>query len=203
MTIVTTPSHTADRGGWVRRSARWMATFTGFPLGGLAALLIVGPVHSTGTAVIGGLITGGILGGVQALGLGRIGAAATAWIAATAAGMATGLGIGSAAVGYGTSLGELAIQGAITGLFVGAAQAAVLRPRLGALALAWPPFLAGAWALGWTITTLGGIRVEDQFTVFGSFGAVTVAALTTVLPAVLARNPAPGSLSTATEKSLS
>ncbi|MET0864466.1 MAG: hypothetical protein ABWZ98_09020 [Nakamurella sp.] len=189
-------------GSWVRRTLRWMATFTGFPLGGLAAWLIVGPVDSIGTAVLGGLITGGILGAVQAIGLGRLGGFTPAWVGATAVGMATGLGIGSAVVGYGTSLSDLAMQGAISGLVVGIGQALVLRngvsePRLGALTLAWPPFLAASWAVGWTITTLGGIGVEDQFTVFGSFGAITVAALTAVLPFALARIP----VHTSTEKS--
>ena len=33
------------------------------------------------------------------------------------------------------------------------------------------------WALGWTATTLGGISVTDQFTVFGAYGAVTFSAL--------------------------
>ena len=115
--------------------------------------------------------------------------------------MAAGLGVGSAAVGYGTSITQLAVQGAISGLAVGAAQAVVLRPRLGALALAWPPFLAAAWALGWTVTTLSGIAVEEQFTVFGATGAITVAALTSVLPAVLSRTTASTSRPTGTEKS--
>jgi hypothetical protein len=33
------------------------------------------------------------------------------------------------------------------------------------------------WALGWTVTTLAGIQVGEQFTVFGSTGALTVSAL--------------------------
>ena len=79
------------------------------------------------------------------------------------------------------------VQGAICGLAVGAAQAVVLRARLGRLALAWPPALAAIWALGWTITTLGGIQVDQRFTVFGSFGAITVTALTAVLPLIINR----------------
>ncbi len=80
------------------------------------------------------------------------------------------------------------VRGAICGLAVGAAQAVVLRARLGRLALAWPPpALAAIWALGWTITTLGGIQVDQRFTVFGSFGAITVTALTAVLPLIINR----------------
>jgi hypothetical protein len=33
------------------------------------------------------------------------------------------------------------------------------------------------WALGWTATTLGGIHVDEQFTVFGLYGALTFSAL--------------------------
>jgi hypothetical protein len=37
------------------------------------------------------------------------------------------------------------------------------------------------WALGWTATTLGGIDVAQQFTVFGAYGALTFTALSGVL----------------------
>ena len=166
-----------------------MITFVGFPIGGFAALLLVGPVNSLWAAVGGGLITGALIGAVQAWGLGK-GLGRTAvlpWIAATAIGMTAGLVIGTAAVDYATTLGALVVQGAICGFAVGAAQAFVLRAQLGRLALAWPPVLAAIWAIGWTVTTLGGIQVAEQFTVFGSFGALTVTALTVVLPLVLNR----------------
>ena len=37
------------------------------------------------------------------------------------------------------------------------------------------------WALGWTTTTLGGIAVDHQFTVFGAYGAITFSALSGLL----------------------
>jgi hypothetical protein len=37
------------------------------------------------------------------------------------------------------------------------------------------------WALGWTLTTLAGIDVDKQYTIFGAAGAVTFAALSGVL----------------------
>jgi hypothetical protein len=37
------------------------------------------------------------------------------------------------------------------------------------------------WALGWTVTTLGGIHVEDQFTNYGLYGALTFSALSGLL----------------------
>ncbi len=68
---------------------------------------------------------------------------------------------------------------------VGIAQACVLLPRLGALAFAWPLFLSGAFAIGWAVTTAAGIDVDQQFTIFGSSGALVATLLTAVLPLVL------------------
>jgi hypothetical protein len=197
-----TGSLSTARGQWLRSTARWMVTFLGFPAGGLAAMLIVGPVDSTATALAGGLVTGALIGVAQAWGL-RLGVdrgrgPAVAWVAATALGLMVGLGIGATAVDFGTSLTALVTQGAICGLVVGAAQAFVLRARLGRLSLLWPPALAAIWAIGWAVTTAGGIQVDEQFTVFGSFGAITVTAITAVLPVIVHRRSA-----TASEESAS
>jgi hypothetical protein len=168
-----------------------MLTFAGFPAGGFAAVLIVGPVDTLGTALAGGLITGAVIGVVQAWGLGfgleRGRGPAVQWTVATALGLMVGLGTGALTVGFGTSLTALVVQGAICGLLVGIAQATVLRTRLGLLALGWPVVLAGIWAIGWVITTSAGVQVQQQFTVFGSFGAIAVTALTAVLPIALDR----------------
>ena len=51
------------------------------------------------------------------------------------------------------------------------------------------------WALGWTVTTLVGIDVDQQFTIFGASGAVTFSALSGALLHLLlpvARPPATG-----------
>ena len=206
-TATPTITTTAKRPNpWIR-TARWVASFVGFPLGGLAAMIVVGPVDSSVSAVAGGLLTGAVLGTAQAAGLGLRPwlpierPAFLRWIAATAVGLAVGLGIGSTAVSFGTSLQALVVQGAISGLAVGAAQAIVLRHRLGALALGWPPALAAFWALGWFITTSVGVQVDEQFTVFGAAGAVTVALLTAVLPTVLAHRAPSTAASTTMESS--
>jgi hypothetical protein len=180
------PTH-ATRALTARSAGRWMVTFTGFPIGGYASYLITGRVDGLVPALLGGLITGAALGAVQAWGFGRNRPPVAAWIVATAVGMMIGLGLGSALVDYDTTLSALVTQGAVTGLVVGLAQAVVLLPRLGRLALAWPALLTAAWAAGWAITTAAGIDVDKQFTVFGSSGAITVAALTLVLPFVLNR----------------
>lgn len=166
---------------------RWLATFAGFPLGSVAARLVVGPVDALVPSLLGGLVSGLVLGAIQAWGLGRNRPGVGAWILSTSIGFLAGLTAGAAAVGYATDLASLAIQGAITGLAVGIAQAFVLVPRVGALAATWPLLLAGAWALGWTVTTAIGVQVDLQFTVFGSAGALTVTTLTLVLPMVLNR----------------
>ncbi|WP_395729793.1 hypothetical protein [Nakamurella sp.] len=168
-------------------AARWMITFVGFPLGGLAAMLTVGRVDSLTAALAGGLITGAVLGTAQVLGLGRLMTNPAGWIAATAGGLAVGLGIGATAVGFATDLTSLMIEGALSGLAVGAAQGVVLRRRRPRLALAWPLFLAACWALAWALITVAGVQVDNQFTVFGAIGAVSVTAATLVLPLTLVR----------------
>ncbi len=182
----TSPVHTS-RALSPRAAGRWMVTFAGFPIGGYASYLITGRVDSLLPALLGGLITGAALGAVQAWGFGRNRPPVATWIVATALGLMIGLGLGSALVDYDTSLSALVTQGAVTGLVVGLAQGVVLLPRLGRLAVAWPAFLAVTWAAGWAITTSAGIDVDKQFTVFGSSGALTVAALTLVLPYALNR----------------
>ena len=173
-----------------RTIARWTVSFAGFPLGGFAATILIGPVDSVASALAGGLLTGAVLGAVQAWALRARGRSLVAWAAATALGLGAGLAVGAAAVSYGTGLGDLVVQGAVSGAAVGIAQAVLLRRRLGVLALAWPAYLAVVWALGWAITTWSGIAVDERFTVFGSSGAVVVALLTSVLPLVLARREA-------------
>lgn len=166
---------------------RWMVTFVGFPLGGLATMLTVGRVDSVAAALAGGLITGAVLGTAQVLGLGRLLTNPAGWIAATAVGLALGLGIGATAVGFATGLAALMIEGAVSGLAVGTAQAVVLRRDRPRLALVWPLYLAACWALAWALITVAGVQVDNQFTVFGAIGAVSVTAATLVLPFALAR----------------
>jgi hypothetical protein len=71
-------------------------------------------------------------------------------------------------------------MGALTGLVLGIAQAVAL-PRATRLRWVWAAAMPILWALGWTATTLGGIAVDQQFTVFGAYGAVTFSALSGLL----------------------
>jgi hypothetical protein len=94
--------------------------------------------------------------------------------------MGVGLLAGAWVVGYGTSAGELAVMGAITGVPVGAVQAFLLRDRV-ARSWVWAVVMPLLWALGWAVTTAAGIGVDRQYAVFGAFGAITFMALSGVL----------------------
>lgn len=166
---------------------RWLPTFLGFPLGGVAAELIAGPVDGIAPALIGGAITGAVLGAAQAWGLDADGPSARRWIVATTVGLTAGLTVGSAVVDYGTSLEDLVVQGAVCGLAIGAAQAALLPGRIGVV---WAPALGALWAGGWAITTSIGVDVETQYTVFGSSGALAVTIATAALPVALSMRSA-------------
>jgi hypothetical protein len=157
----------------------WTAGFVAFIIGGALATAVVGRVNDFGSALLGGLIAGAVIGTGQWLVARRL-LNPKAWIPATAVAMSIGLGVGAWAVGYGTSLGELALMGAITGIPLGAAQAYLLRDRL-ANAWVWAAAMPLLWALGWTVTTVGGIDVDRQFAVFGLYGAITFMALSGVL----------------------
>ena len=63
---------------------------------------------------------------------------------------------------------------------LGPPQALAL-PRATRSRWAWAAAMPALWALGWTVTTLGGIGVADQFTVFGAYGAVAFSALSGLL----------------------
>ena len=178
-------THTSATRSPARSVVRWLLSFAGFPLGGLAAMMTIGPVDSVGAAILGGLLTGLVLGAVQAWALHLRRRTGLSWVLATATGLSVGLAVGASIVGFGTALPDLQLQGAICGATVGLAQAVVLWPWTGRWALGWPIYLAAAWTAGWTVTTLIGVAVGEQFTVFGSAGAVTVAALTSVLPLLL------------------
>src|SRR3954463_8722125 len=155
---------------------RWLPTFLGFPVGGLIAMAVSGPVTSLTNGLIGGAVAGAVLGAAQWLALRSQLPRREWWIPATAVGQAVGLAAGATLVGYRTGLQDLAIQGAITGLGVGILQALVLRQHVTTWfwwAIAMPPL----WALGWIVTTAAGVGVGQNFTNFGATGAIVVTIL--------------------------
>jgi hypothetical protein len=160
-----------------------MLGFLAFPVGGVAASLTVGRIDSPSAAVIGGAIAGLVVGAGQAL-ASRGQLDWRRWTPATAIGMAVGLLLGAAVVGYRSTLPDLAIMGALTGVPLGIAQTIAL-PRRARLRWAWAAAMPALWALGWTVTTVAGIAVSDQFAIFGAFGAITFTALSGLLLHVL------------------
>jgi hypothetical protein len=158
----------------------WTVAFVSFPIAGIAAQAATGRINDAAAALLGGLIAGAVIGTGQWLAARRLLGDPLAWIAATAAAMGIGLLAGAWAVGYGTSIGELALMGAITGLPIGAAQAFLLRDRV-AYPWVWAAAMPLLWALGWTVTAAAGVGVDRQYAVFGAFGAITFMALSGVL----------------------
>ena len=157
----------------------WIAGFLAFPIAGIAGDLAAGRVNDALAALLGGVVTGAVLGTGQVL-VSRRRLDARRWIPATAIGMGLGLLLGAVVVDYGTSLGDLALMGFLTGIVLGGAQTLAL-PAQTHRRWAWAAALPLLWALGWTVTTLGGISVEDQFTIYGAYGAVTFSALSGLL----------------------
>ena len=169
----------------------WTAGFLAFPLAGLAGTAVVGRVDSPGAALIGGTVAGlGIGLGQTLASRGRLDI--RRWVPATGIGMGLGLLLGAVVVDYRTSLPDLALMGALTGLVLGPAQALALPPGTH-MRWAWAAAVPALWALGWTTTTLGGIAVDEQFTVFGAYGAITFSALSgLLLPLLLPERPSAG-----------
>jgi hypothetical protein len=157
----------------------WSAGFLAFPVAGVAGGAVAGPVDDPVAALLGGAVSGLVIGAGQAL-LSRRRLDARRWAAATAVGMSAGLLLGAWAVDYGTSLADLATMGALTGVVLGPAQALAL-PARAVHRWVWAASAPVLWALGWTVTTLGGIHVEDQFTNFGAYGALTFSVLSGLL----------------------
>jgi hypothetical protein len=157
----------------------WTAGFLAFPIAGVAGGLVAGRVDSPVSALVAGLITGAVLGAGQWL-VSRRRLRPARWILATALGMGLGLLLGATAVGFRTSLADLAAMGALTGVVLGVAQTLALPART-RRRWWWAVAMPLLWALGWTITTLARIPVEEQFTIFGASGAVTFSALSGLL----------------------
>jgi hypothetical protein len=170
----------------------WTAGFLAFPLAGLAGTAVAGRVDDPIAALVGGTVAGlGIGLGQTLASRGRLDI--RRWVPATGIGMGLGLLLGAVAVDYETSLADLALLGALTGLVLGPAQALAL-PRGTRMRWAWAAAMPALWALGWTATTLGGIAVEEQFTVYGAYGAITFSALSgLLLLLLLPERPATGS----------
>ena len=166
-------AHTSFRPWW-----RWLLVALAVPVAGLIGHLVAGRVDSVSAAVVGGVVTGAGLGAAQWALLRQRGISVR-WIPATAAGLAAGLAVGAALVSYRTDITSLVVMGALSGLGVGIAQGAMLgsTKRM----LGWTAATAALWAVGWATTTAGGISVDQQFVVFGAYGAIASTFLQSII----------------------
>ena len=177
-------------GGW-RFFLWWMLAFLGFPLGGVLALVLVGSVERVVSGALGGALAGAVIGAAQWLVLRRYLRVGPEWVGATALGVAIGDALGALLTGAGTGLGALLVTGLATGVTVGLLQwGFVLRGRL-LRAKLWPPVVAIAWPVGWTVTWAFGIDVERGYFVFGSSGALVFAAITGLAMLLMLRDRTP------------
>ena len=161
---------------------RWLATFIAFPIGSLLAVSTVGSVTGPLTAALGGLIVGAVLGFAQWLAL-RPSGLSPWWIAVTSGSLGVGTAVGVAVTGAGTTVAALAILGAFAGGAVGLAQGSFRAITGGTWADAaiWTVAMAGAWTIGWLITSRVIIDAERGYVTFGSSGAVVATLLTGLL----------------------
>jgi hypothetical protein len=174
----------------VRRWVRWLGTFVGFPLAGVAARLAVGDIDTAGAAAVGGLVGGAVLGAVQVAIAGIEAADRVRWVGATAAGFGVGLAVGAAAVGYDTDPASLATMGFVTGAGVGLAQALAVRMRL-LDRLAWAAATPILWAGAWLITSQVIVDADRHHAIFGLPSGAAASALAGILFARRQRTAAP------------
>jgi hypothetical protein len=182
------------QGDWTSSARRmWLwpvAILLGFPIGGLIADLVINGVDSVGTAIIGGLIAGAIIGAAEWFALRQW--ISWLWIPATSVGMAAGLAAGAAIVDYGISRGDVVVIGVATGVGVGVLQALVLARHRISGALWWAVANPPLWALGWLVTSyVITTNVKEQFTNFGGSGAIVFGLVTWLILAVLLRATEP------------
>lgn len=169
---------------------RWVGTFIGFPLAGVAARLAAGNIDTTTAAIVGGLAGGATLGAVQA-GIGGLAPEdRLRWVLATSAGLAVGLAAGGRAVDFRTDTASLVSMGAVCGAAVGLAQALAIPMRRLDRVL-WAVATPVLWAGGWLLTSQVIVDAERQHAMFGSSGALTVSVLAGVLFAARERSTDP------------
>jgi hypothetical protein len=172
----------SDQGASIFPGWRWAAVALAFPIAGLIGRAVGGPVDAAGAALIGGAVTGAGLGAALWLAGREAFGRAVAWVGASAAGYGVGLAAGAALVDYETDLGSLAAMGAVTGVVLGAAQGLALAAQgRRRLAVAWGGAMPALLAIGWSASTLIGVDVDDQFTVFGAAGAIVFTVLSGLL----------------------
>lgn len=171
---------------------RWVVATLAFPIGGFVGHLIAGPAATVSAALISGVIAGAIIGAGQAVALGLVRPQALAlWAGATAIGLGVALAAVTAVIGQIETQAEAIALGAISGLALGAGQAALLIRERIANAWLWVVASAIAWAIGWAVTSGVGVALAAGWPVYGISGALASQIITgLVLWKVLGRGEA-------------
>ena len=167
----------------------WGAAFVGFPIGGAAATLLVGPIESVGAALIAGAVAGGVIGAAQWLVLRRRIPLSALWVAATAGGMAVGMALGQVLLGDNTTMQPLLLRGLVVGAAIGAAQVALLRGILPTPTV-WAAVVTLGWPLAWAVSAAIGLDLTRNWAVFGASGALFFQLATGLTLAYLLRRDA-------------
>jgi len=192
-TVSTTSSVPALSGSGRSLLVRWIIAIVAFPIGGTLGHLVGGPAATVPAALISGLVAGAIIGIGQGVALGIYRPQALAlWVAATAVGLGVALAAVTAVIGQIDTMTDAILLGAISGLAIGAGQAALLARERTANAWIWVVTLGVAWAVGWAVTAGVGVALEAGWPVFGLSGALVCQIITgVVLWKVLARDESP------------
>lgn len=140
-----------------RRWWAWPVLFVSFPLSGLAASLLLGPVTSVLAAAIGGALVGLVLGLSSSLALRTRPAR---WIPATVVGLA---------VGTIASVLLPVVGPVVQGLALASAQCFARPPLHPAV---WIPVLTVTWTAGWALSWVVAVSDEPGFVVYGASGAL-------------------------------
>jgi hypothetical protein len=181
----TIPGPGGERWFW----PTWGVAFAGFPIGGSAAYLLLGPIETVGAAAIEGLVAGAAVGVAQWLVLRRRLPLCGLWVAATGAGMAVGMALGQVVLGDDTTSVPLLLRGLVTGAAIGVPQAVLLRGVLPTPVL-WAAVVTVGWAVAWAVTAAFGIDLARKWAVFGTSGALVFQLATGLTLAYLLRQSA-------------
>lgn len=154
---------------------RWIPTFLAFPLGGLLAVLALGPVRDPLAAAVSGAMVGLTLGLLQWWALKPLGLSFD-WAWSTAVALMVASPIAWAIVSYSTAIPSLTMWGLIVGAIVGLAQSLSQRLPLKRV-VSWSLLVSGACGLAWFISANVIVDAEASYAVFGSTGALAATAL--------------------------
>ena len=163
---------------------------SGFRSADFAANLIAGPAATPASAVIGGAITGVVLGAVQWFVLAPRLGITPLWVVATGIGLAIGLGLGVAVAGSENADNAFLWRALVGGICVGVAQAFLLRGVV-AQPVLWAGVVFVAWLVGWYVTRGIGVDLTHKWTVFGAAGAITFQVITGAALYLLTKRPQP------------